>query len=287
MRNKKRDKELLHRLSERVKELNCLYGLSRLCEDPGASLEKIFQGITDLLPASWQYHNIACARIFYEGKAYKTKNFKETKWRQSAAIKVFNINKGVAEVYYLKERPRCYDGPFLKEEKLLIDAVGRQLGKIVERKNMEIVLKESRSQLEKQKMSLEQKNAALREIIEQIEIDKNNIKESIVANLEETVYPIVEKLRVKKEARKYVDLLKHHLGALTSSFRSRVKKKNFKMTPREIEICNMIKANLANKEIAQFLNISLETVETHRRNIRTKLKLSNKKLNLASYLQQL
>jgi len=287
MKNKKRDKDLLHRLSERVKELNCLYGLSRLCEDPETPLEKIFRGITDLLPASWQHHDIACARIFFEGKEYKTKNFKETRWRQSAAIKVFNINKGAVEVYYLKEAPRCFYGAFLKEEKLLIDSVGRQLGKIIERKNMEIVLKESKSQLERQKLSLEQKNLALREIIEQIEIDKNNIKENIMINLEETVYPILEKLRVKKEVRKYVDLLKYHLGALTSSFRAGAKKKNFRMTPREIEICNMIKANLGSKEIARFLNISLETVETHRRNIKKKLKLSNKKSNLASYLQQL
>ena len=287
MRNKEEGKELLHRLSERIKELNCLYGLSKLFEDPSMSLEKIFQGITDLLPASWQYHDIACARIFFEGKEFKTRNFRETRWKQSAEIKVFDKKKGIVEVYYLEERPQCYDGPFLKEEKILMNAVSRQLGKVIERKNMETALKESKSQLERQKLSLEQKNIALREIIEQIEVEKNSIKENITTNLEETVYPLLEKLRVKKDLQKYVVLLKCHLETLASSFGVRIKKRNLKMTPREIEICNMIKANLISKEISRFLNISLETVETHRRNIRKKLKLSNKKSNLVSYLQQL
>jgi len=287
MRNKEEDKELLHRLSERVKELNCLYGLSKLFEDPSMSLEKIFQGITDLLPASWQYHDIACARIFFEDKEFKTRNFRETRWKQSAEIKVFDKKKGIVEVYYLEERSQCYDGPFLKEEKILINAVSRQLGKIIERKNMETTLKESKVQLERQKLSLEQKNMALREIIEQIEVEKNSIKENITTNLEETVYPLLEKLRVKKDLQKYVVLLKCHLETLASSFGVKIKKRNLKMTPREIEICNMIKANLTSKEISRFLNISLETVKTHRRNIRKKLKLSNKKSNLFAYLQQL
>ena len=80
--------ELLHNLAERAKELNCLYGLSKLIEKPGISLEEIFKGAINLIPPSWQYPDITCARIVFEDREFKTDNFKITKWVQSADIKV-------------------------------------------------------------------------------------------------------------------------------------------------------------------------------------------------------
>ena len=76
-RNKERkisqedDKKVLYALRERIKELNCLYGLSKLVEKPNISLEKIFQGMVRLFPPSWQYPDITCARILFQDKEFK------------------------------------------------------------------------------------------------------------------------------------------------------------------------------------------------------------------------
>lgn len=287
MNYKKEDKKILRKLYERIKELKCLYSLSRLVERHNLSLEEIFKKTIKIFPESWQYPSITCARIEFEDKEFKTPNFKKTKWGQAAVLKKFGRKLGRVEVYYLKQKPRCYEGPFLKEERGLMNAIAERLGNFAEHKEMEDILKQSEARLRQQKLSLEKKNIALREIIEQIEIERNNIREDIMANLNETVFPILEKLRVREGSRKYVDLLKYHLEALTSSFGTKITKRNLKITPREIEICNMIKANLTSKEIARLLNVSLQTVETHRRNIRKKFKLSNKKLNTVSFLRQL
>jgi len=82
-------------------------------------------------------------------------------------------------------------------------------------------------------------------------------------------------------------LLQYHLEELTSSFGRKITEKSVRLTPREIEICNMVKGGLASKEISNLLNISCQTVEKHRKNIRHKLGISNKDINLTSFLQKL
>ena len=151
---------------------------------------------------------------------------------------------------------------------------------ITERKQME-------KMLEKQKEALEQKNVALREIIGQIEAEKNKLKEDVRANVEESMLPILKKLRLNGASRKYLDLLRRNLGDLTSSFGRKITQKRINLTPREIEICDMIKGGLASKEISELLNVSHQTIEKHRKNIRQKLRISNKSINLFSFLQQL
>ena len=125
--------EKTHDLGERVKELNCLFGISKLIEKPDISLEEIFHGLVYLIPPSWQYPEITCVRIILEDKEYKTENFKETNWKQSSEILVHGKRMGVLEVCYLEERPQNDEGPFLKEEKDLINAITERLGNIIER----------------------------------------------------------------------------------------------------------------------------------------------------------
>ncbi|MEW6087805.1 MAG: MEDS domain-containing protein [bacterium] len=146
-------------------------------------------------------------------------------------------------------------------------------------------LKESKEKLENQKLALEQKNLALKEVIEHVDRTKNKLKENISINVSETILPVLERLKTKGVSSKHVDVLHRYLEELTSSFGSKITQKSFSLTPREIEICNMIRKNFNNKEICDFLNISLQTVEMHRKNIRKKLNISNKNINLTSYLQ--
>jgi PAS domain S-box-containing protein len=125
-------KEKTYDLSERVKELNCLYGISALVEQQGISLEEILEGTADLIPLSWQYPEITCARIILESQEYRTQNFKVTIWKQASDIVVHGERTGAVEVYYLEEKPEIDEGPFLKEERSLINAIAERLGRIIE-----------------------------------------------------------------------------------------------------------------------------------------------------------
>ena len=145
----------------------------------------------------------------------------------------------------------------------------------------------SKEELQKQKESLEQKNIALGEVLGQIEIEKRQMEDNIIANAENLLLPTIQKLGLAKESRQYAQMLQKNLEELTSSFGSRLTDKKNRLTSKEIEICNMIKNGLASKEIARLLNTSLLTVEKHRNNIRSKLGVVNKGLSLFSVLQEL
>ncbi len=125
--------ELLHNIGERVKELDCMYNVSKLVEKPGILLEGLFQGVVNFIPPGWHYPEITCARIKYDGKDFKTDNFKLTKWRQSANINVSGENVGIIELCYLKKMPELDEGPFMKEERNLINSLAERLGRVIER----------------------------------------------------------------------------------------------------------------------------------------------------------
>ncbi len=134
------EKELEKRtndLNERVKELNSLYGISQLVEKRGISLEEIIQGTANLIPTTWQYPEITCARIMMGDQEFKTKNFRKTDWRQACDIIVHGELSGTVEVYYLEEKPACHEGPFLQEERTMINTIAQRLGRITERKRTE------------------------------------------------------------------------------------------------------------------------------------------------------
>ncbi len=126
-----------HELKERVKELNCLYGICSVVEKGAASLDETLQGIVSLIPPACQYPEVACARINLEDREFVTQNFKETALKQTADIVVRGRRLGAVEVFYLEEKPEADEGPFLKEERNLINAVGLRLGYIVQRKKAE------------------------------------------------------------------------------------------------------------------------------------------------------
>jgi len=148
--NKTLDRRVADRtkdLGERVKELNCLYGISKLIEQPDISRGDIIKGTVDLIPPSWQYPEITCARIILEGQEYKTQNFRETRCKQASSILVHGEQIGTVEVYYLEERPESDEGSFLKEERNLIDSIARLLGSITERKQVEEELEKAHQKL--------------------------------------------------------------------------------------------------------------------------------------------
>jgi len=122
-----------HDLGERVKELSCLYGISELVAKPDISLKEIFQGIVNLIPPSWQYPNITCARLTIDNQEFISENFKESIWMQTANVNVHNKQHGILEVFYLEKKTEIDEGPFLKEERKLINEIAERLGIIIKR----------------------------------------------------------------------------------------------------------------------------------------------------------
>ena len=160
---------------------------------------------------------------------------------------------------------------------------------INERKGTEKALRESERKLKGQKMVLERKNVALGEVIEQVEHEKRQVKNNVVLNVEKLLLPLLRKLRGKatRIENQYIDLLQSTCEELASSFGKKLSMENMKLSPREIEICNMIKGGLSGKEIAELLRLSFKTVERHRNDIRKRLKLVGRKVNLGTFLQGL
>jgi PAS domain S-box-containing protein len=139
-------------------------------------------------------------------------------------------------------------------------------------------------ELDKQKKTLIDKNIALKELIAQIELEKEDMKDRITANLEQVILPSLEKISLNLGAKPYIEQHRRALLDMTSSFGRKISDSQMKMTPREIEVCNLVRNGLTNKEIARLLNIALHTVEKHRRMARNKLGIANKGINLRTYL---
>jgi len=119
-------------LGQRVKELECLYGISAIREKPGISLDEILQGIVNLISPSCQYPEITCARISIGYQEFKTANFKETVWKQACDITINREWGGTVELFYLKE-PGIDQETFFKNERNLLKAIGERVGRIAER----------------------------------------------------------------------------------------------------------------------------------------------------------
>ena len=130
-------REILRReepfLSERVKEIGCLYSIIGLLGNKKyASNEEKIYDIIKLIPTGWQYPEDTCVQIIFEGEEYKTDNFKETPWRQTAEILVNGEPKGILAGSYLQEKPTKDEGPFYMEERTLIDVIAKFLGEMIE-----------------------------------------------------------------------------------------------------------------------------------------------------------
>lgn len=120
-------------LRERVKELSILYAISRVAEEPGNTLDRIFGEVARLLPSGWQYPEDAVARVTIAGRVFETEGFRETPWRQASSVVTDGEMTGMVEVCYIRERPERDEGPFLHEERSLIDTVAGRLGRTIER----------------------------------------------------------------------------------------------------------------------------------------------------------
>ena len=274
-------------LRERIKELNCLYGVSQLAERNQHSVENLLQELVNFLPHSWQYPEATSARILFKGKTYKSDRFKVTKWRQSSRIYMYHEPVGEVIIVYLEEYPPADEGPFLKEERALLDAVAEHIGTIATRISAELELEETNRQLTLERKALQESNTALRMVLARIEQEKQEIHRDVKMNVEKILMPILHALppQLPPTQRKYVEMLQTNLEEITSPFISQLSLTYHSMTPTEIAICNMIRIGKRTKEIAEIRGVSEVTINRHRENIRRKLKITNQEINLATFLQ--
>jgi hypothetical protein len=127
---------MLHALQERAKELNCLYRVGELLSQTDRNLEEVFRGIIEVLPSGWQYPDACQARIVYEDDVVEPTDFRVTPWVQSAALIVQSEEVGTIEVFYRSEMPRCDEGPFLKEERKLIETIAERIASTITQRRL-------------------------------------------------------------------------------------------------------------------------------------------------------
>jgi pyruvate, water dikinase len=126
MRSKSVNK-LIVDLKERAKELNCLYQVEEIMSKPNLTLEEVFQKIVNILPAGWQFPDACQARIIYHDFVAQTEGFRDSPWVQHADILVQEEVVGRISVCYTEDRPPADEGPFLKEERKLINTIADRL----------------------------------------------------------------------------------------------------------------------------------------------------------------
>ena len=131
------EKTLELTLVERVKELTCLYSIARLAVETERPLDETLQRIVELLPSGWHYPEITSARITIEGRSFTTPQFRLAPFSQRAEVVIGGKRCGDVVVVYGEPKPEADEGPFLREERNLLDAVAGEIGLIVGRRRAE------------------------------------------------------------------------------------------------------------------------------------------------------
>jgi DNA-binding CsgD family transcriptional regulator len=266
-------------LQEQQKVLTCLYEFSGLVENSDTDLDKIFSGLVEIIPRYWQHPQIAYAGISYQGRNFRSTNYQHSPWKQTADIYTEGLPVGFLEVGYVEERYGIDEQLFLDGERKLVNIISERLGRIIERIN-------NTNALETEKEALKNKNIALREFMNQLNLEKQEIAERIQTNIERIVLPMFYNLEqdARPEQTRYLTLMKQSLLEITNPLINQLSKNFTSLTTTELQICNMIKSGLSTKEIAVFRGLSVSTIHHHRENIRRKLGIINEKINLGSYL---
>lgn len=158
---------------------------------------------------------------------------------------------------------------------------------ITERKKTEESLKRREEELQIESNRLEEANTALKVLLKHREDDKKEMEEKFLSNIKELVSPYVDKLRKSRldpNQMAYMEIIEANMNDIVSPFLQKMSLKYSNFTQTEIQVANLIKIGKTTKEIAELMNVSKGTIDTHRNNIRNKLGLNRKKVNLRAYL---
>ena len=158
---------------------------------------------------------------------------------------------------------------------------------ISNRKKAEKALKQKGIELEAKTIGLEEANTALKVLLKQRENDKVELEEKVLLNVRELVFPYLEKLKMKKLGEKqqaYIGIIESNLNDIVSPFVHGLSSRLIKLSPTELQVTNLIKQGNTTKEIAEIMSLASSTIDFHRNNIRKKIGIKNKRINLKTYL---
>jgi DNA-binding CsgD family transcriptional regulator len=161
---------------------------------------------------------------------------------------------------------------------------------IENRGRVENRLRKSEKELREHTEALEEANIALRVLLSHRDEEKKRLEDTVLSSLQKLITPYLQRLKettLSTEQQAYVDILETNLYEVASPFTDKLSSKCPGITPRELEIAGLIKAGKTNVEIADLLGITESAISFHRKNIRSKLGLKHKKVNLRSYLLSL
>ncbi len=134
-------KRLMTRLRERVKEQALLYGVSRLLQERDQKVEDLLDRIVRRLPGAFQIPDVCAARIIFDGNEYTTPDYRTTPWKLGAEFTTKEGKFGSIDVCYLELEPDADFGPFLREERDLINSIAEMLQTYLERRQAEDALR--------------------------------------------------------------------------------------------------------------------------------------------------
>ena len=161
---------------------------------------------------------------------------------------------------------------------------------ITQLKRVENELRTRESELSAQSNRLQEVNTALKVLVKDREEDKNRLEKNVLSHVKQLVSPYLGRLkntRLNSDQEILVSVLEENLNNIISPMAGHLSSKYQELTPTEIRVADLVRDGKRNEEIAELLNISKNTVKFHRFNLRTKLGLKNKKINLRAYLMSL
>jgi DNA-binding CsgD family transcriptional regulator len=156
--------------------------------------------------------------------------------------------------------------------------------------DLERLVKERTAELEMKTTNLEELNVALNVLLKKGDDDKKSLEKNFIHNVKSLILPYIEKLKnfnPPAVQKSYLEIIEANIHEIVSPFTKHLSSSYFNLTPTEIRVANLIKNEKTSKEIAEAFNISESAIIYHRYNIRKKLGLNNKKINLKTYLQSL
>ncbi|MBU1701203.1 MAG: sensor histidine kinase [Candidatus Eisenbacteria bacterium] len=176
--------DILHRLTERVKELTALHRTSRLLQNYERPTGELMNQIAALLPGAWQYPDVAAARIRFRGNEFLTKGFHESAWTQRADFATPSGEGGSITIAYLEARPVADEGPFLAEERDLIESLAEMLRSHLEHLLADEALRETRDALEAQVLA---RTADLRRLASRLTLAEEKERRRIASDLHDHI----------------------------------------------------------------------------------------------------
>jgi pyruvate, water dikinase len=130
---------IISELREREKELNCIYNIEEILKDYDSPLDRIMENVVKVISPGWQYPEFCCAKITIDTTEYLSDNYSESSWLMESNIYETEKTIGNIKVFYKKEFPEIHEGPFLKEERKLINTIAEKLGQYIIHKNLKTI----------------------------------------------------------------------------------------------------------------------------------------------------